>query len=71
MFDAVKECVVKRKTTGSAIAGRISMIFLDVLIAAGVCFTILIESSIVAIVFILLIISLACTVLAFRNTNVE
>lgn len=71
MFDAVIECMVKRKLPLSAFTGRCGIIFLDIVLFIIGAFMFISLSALVPIALIVWLLGGAATYFVFRNTNLE
>ncbi len=71
MFETVVECLVKRKITLKAYAGRCGMIFLDALVLAIIYIIAAKAPFIMVVAFLLVVLCAVFTYLVFRNTDVE
>lgn len=71
MLEAVVECLVQRKLTVKAFAGRIGMISLDLLIAAATFVFSGLSPMVLSVGFVLLVVSVFFTYIVFRNTDLE
>lgn len=71
MMDSLVECLVQRRLTGKALAGRCAIVFLDGLIAFVGVVVLMFSNLLAVIVFLVFLLMGLLTWLVFRSTNVE
>lgn len=71
MFDSLVECLVQRKLTNKALAGRCAIVLADGIVAFLGVIVLMLSNFLAVIVFLVFILMGVLTWLVFRNTNVE
>lgn len=71
MFDSLVECLVQRKLTNKALAGRCAIILADGIVSFVGVIVLMLSNILAVIVFLVFLLMGVLTWLVFRNTNVE